>query len=83
MSGSDLFQSKSLQKEIVWSGVVLRTEEHWLLFWGTQVQFSAPTWQVPTVYNSSLRESDTWFLWAATHMWCTDIHVGKQPYTQK
>lgn len=30
--------------------------------WVSQVPFSAPTWQHTTVYNSSLRISDTLFL---------------------
>jgi hypothetical protein len=33
--------------------------EHWLLFQRTCVQFSAPTWQLATVWNSSSRASGT------------------------
>jgi len=45
--------------------------EHWLLWYGTWVQFPASTWWLTTSCNSNSRESGTAFLllWASgTHM---------------
>lgn len=42
-----------------------------------QVQFSAPSWQLPTIYNSSSRGSDalSWPRWAQVCIWSTYVQI--------
>lgn len=48
-----------------------------LLFQVTQVRFSATTWPLTTICNSSCRRFDLYGHWAC--VWCTYIYTGNTP----